>query len=165
MICIKHSPSLQRAHKSDEGNSSVCWAGIFRKPHRAMHRKERMASAILWWKNVCFLLGFWWFIMKPYYYLQRPLGWVHGYQSGNHCSFYWWGNWYQEKGCDLSSITLWNSSEPVYDLWLPDSRTAFLLLYFHSFSLKRKPFLPLYLQSSAKDSRGLLKISTDSVLI
>ena len=153
MVCSKHSPSLQRAHKSDEGNSSVRWAGIYRKPHRAMHRKERMASAILWWKNVCFLLGFWWFIMKPYYYLQRPLGWVHGYQSGNHCSFYW-GNWYQEKGCDLFIITLWNSSEPVYDLWLPDSRIMFLLLYFPSFSLKGSHFFPFIckaLQRTAED--------------
>ena len=74
MVCIRHSPSLQRAHKSDEGDSRVHRAGIYRKPHRAMHRKERVASAVLWWKNVCFLLGFWWFIMKPYYYLQGPLG-------------------------------------------------------------------------------------------
>ena len=150
MVCIRHSPSLQRAHKSDEGDSRVHRAGIYRKPHRAMHRKERVASAVLWWKNVCFLLGFWWFIMKPYYYLQGPLGWVHGYQSGNHCSFYWWGNWYQEKDCDLPNITLFRT----YELWPPDSRIAFLLLYFPSFSLKGSHFFPFIctaLQRTAED--------------
>lgn len=165
MVCIRHSPSLQRAHKSDEGDSRVHRAGIYRKPHRAMHRKERVASAVLWWKNVCFLLGFWWFIMKPYYYLQGHLGWVHGYQSGNHCSFYWWRNWYHEKGCDLPNITLWNSSEPVYELWPPDSRIAFLLLYFPSFSLKGSHFSSPLSSKLCKGQQRTVKDFHSSVLI
>lgn len=49
-----------------------------------------------------------------------------------------------------------NSSEPIYEIRLTESMTAFLLLYFPP-PHKKKTVSSPYLQNSTKDSRELLK--------
>lgn len=78
MVCIRHSHSLQRAHESDEGSSQVHRAVMW----KAVHWKEGRPLHPFIGKNVCFLLGLWWYvILWNSARTSRMTSWVSGWKQ------------------------------------------------------------------------------------